>query len=262
LRVELTWEWIVGQGSDTVDLDLHLHKPNDTSPWGGSSGNANDCAYDNCTAFAFNPLFPSFNAPNWFGNGAPPTPVNWYLSPIPEENTCYYGPKGNGAQWQSIGMGCHNPRLDIDNVFCDPAITDPQNGDFCNPENINIDYPPDNQWTRIGVNYYSSHSQSYNVYPVVKVFCDGALAAELGPAGSFGSNPVTFTPNMGASFGAANAFWLVADVAFLPADECRQTSPCVVQPLYFDPNQNTPYIQTVGTVTGSFGPAYPPPPMP
>jgi len=261
LRVELVWEWDDNLGDDTVDLDLHLHKPNDTNPWGGSQGNIHDCAYDNCTAFAFDPFFPSPFAPQWFSNtNTPPDPVNWFLSPVLEDNTCYFGPKGNGALWQGIGLGCHNPRLDIDNITCNPLITDPQNFDFCNPENINIDYPPTNEWTRIGVNYYSSHSQLYDVHPVVKVFCDGALAAELGPNGY--NQPVAFTPSMGENFGDANAFWLVADVVFLPKDECEETASCVVQPLFQDVTLNTPLINTVGTVTNSFGPAYPPLPMP
>ena len=51
---------------------------------------------------------------------------------------------------------------------------------FCNPENINIDFP-DTKWTRIGVHYFNQMSpESYDIHPVVKIFCDGDLAAELG----------------------------------------------------------------------------------
>ena len=253
LRVELSWEWIANQGNDTVDVDLHLHKPQDFSPWGGDGGTAEDCAFDNCTASDF--LFPIGPSPNWFTGVAPPAPVNWYLDPVMEKNTCYYGPKGNGADWQNIGMGCHNPRLDIDNISCDPTITDPQNSSFCNPENINIDYPPKDQWTRVGVHYYSAHSQTYNVSPVVKIFCHGKLAAELGPNGYYNPTaPVVFTPA-----DSDTRFWLVADVLFRD-DECSDEL-CVVEPLYLDPTARTPVLTTVNIVQQTYGPPYPPIPQ-
>lgn len=251
LRVELTWEWDTNLGG-TVDLDLHVHKPQDTQPWGGDTGSLVDCAYSNCTASAF--AFPILPTPDWFNGVAPPDPVDWYLDPVFENNTCYFGPKGNGQQWQGMGMGCHNPRLDIDNVSCDPAVTDPQNGSFCNPENINIDYPPKNQWTRIGVHYYSGF-ESYDVHPVVKVFCDGQLAAELGPQGYYDPEaPVTFPPS-----DASDRFWLVADVLF-PDDECN--AGCVVEPLHVDAMAKTPVLSTVGIVQQSYGPPYPAIPNP
>ena len=250
LRVELTWDWVPNQGSDTVDLDLHVHKPNDVAPWGGTTGSAEDCAWTNCTAsdFAF------ASGPTWFGNGTPPTPVNWYLDPVMENNTCYYGPKGNGTQWQNIGMGCHNPRLDIDNITCDPTVTDPQNGQFCNPENINIDFPPKDQWTRVGVHYFSAHSQSYNVAPVLKIFCNGKLAAELGPNNFYDPTaPVVFTPA-----DSSVRFWLAADVLFRD-DECGDL--CVVEPIYLDPVARTPILTTTDIVLQTHGPSYPPIPQ-
>ena len=250
LRVELTWDWVVGQ--QTVDLDLHVHKPQDFAPWGGNSGTAEDCAWDNCTASDY--AFPFGPVPDWFNGVSPPDPVDWYLDPIFENNTCYFGPKGNGAEWQSMGMGCHNPRLDIDNISCDPAVTDPQSFSFCNPENINIDYPPKDQWTRVGVHYYSGFV-NYNVNPVVKIFCDGQLAAELGPAGFYDpAAPVQFLPA-----NSSTRFWLVADVLF-PSDECA--TGCIVEPLYIDPAAKTPILTEVSIVQQSVGPAYPPIPQP
>jgi hypothetical protein len=247
LRVELTWDWVPSQS--TVDLDLHVHKPQDSTPWGGDSGTAEDCAWDNCTASDY--LFMFGTVPDWFNGVSPPDPVDWFLDPILENNTCYFGPKGNGAEWQSIGMGCHNPRLDIDNISCDPTVTDSQSFSFCNPENINIDYPPKDQWTRVGVHYYSGFV-SYNINPVVKIFCDGQLAAELGPGGF--NNPVQFPPA-----DASDRFWLVADVLF-PDDECN--TGCVVEPLYIDPMVQTPVLTTVDIVQQSVGPPYPPIPQP
>jgi hypothetical protein len=152
-------------------------------------------------------------------------------------------------------MGCHNPRLDLDNITCDPTATDPNDYDFCAAENVNIDFPPIGEWIRIGVHYYSSHSLGYDVHPRIKIFCDGALGAELGPGGY--NAPVTFTPSDGASFGG-NKFWLVADVAFTQG-QC-QTQGCTVRPLYADPNQLTPLNTTDTNAESTYGPPYPPPP--
>src|SRR5262249_8421850 len=138
------------------------------------------------------------NSPKWFADppAMPPTPVNWWLdNVVMSNNTCYYAPRGVGLEWQLIGMGCHNPRLDLDNINCDFNINDPNNPMFCAPENINIDFPPDKTWTRIGVHYYSSHMLGYDVHPDVKIFCNGALTGQLGSTGYYnGQMSVTFSP--------------------------------------------------------------------
>jgi hypothetical protein len=256
LRVELEWEHDLGD--DGVDVDLHVHQPNNTAPW-GISGVQEDCTWSNCTVDYFDPMFPSADSPDWFAGAMPPDPVDWYLDPVFEKNTCYFAPRGKGQQWQDLGAGCHNPRLDLDNIYCDPTVLDVESELFCAPENVNIDYPPKNQWTRIGVHYYSSHALSYDVHPRIKVFCDGALAAELGPAGYYDPEaPITFMPSDGSGSGAGNLFWLVADVVFLDS-ECG-TKSCVVQPLYSNPAAKTPLFITdnIAESNGGFGPDYPP----
>src|SRR6185503_12644400 len=59
--------------------------------------------------------------------------------------------------------GCDNPRLDVDNIDCDPKIADPMNdgsgvigGYFCSPENINLDNPKDGDKFAVGVQFYSN----------------------------------------------------------------------------------------------------------
>jgi len=247
LRVELEWEFEFRPlgGTGPVDLDLHLHKPGDTTPWGGAGGNDVVCAWDNCTAFNYDPA--SATGPEWFGASS------WHLDPVFEKNTCYFGPKGNGSQWQAIGMGCHTPRLDIDNVQCDPTRLDPLHDEFCNAENVNLDFVPPDQWTRIGVHYYGNHDQTYDVHPRVKVYCDGVLAADLGPAG-FGmpTAPVTFPADFHDT-----GYWLVADV-MLPSAEAACTMPrCVVQPIYQDSAARSPWLTTTVTVSSEFQPPYP-----
>lgn len=252
LRVELSWEF-----EADVDVDLHLHQPNNTQPWSTSGSNA-DCGYGNCKASSFGSL------PNWFNGVAPPDPVAWWDEGSFDANSCYHAPRGEGAEWASMGMGCHNPRLDIDNISCTLGETDPDSFDFCAPENINVDWPPKDEWFRIGVHYYGSHSSSMNIHPRIKIFCEGQLAAELGaridpmtgqliPAGY--DDTITWTPADGGSF-FSNAYWLAADVKFID-DQCS-ASTCVVQPLYMNDALKTPYLTTESVTSSSFGPPYPP----
>lgn len=255
LRIELSWEHTT---ADTgVDLDLHVHQPSNTQPW-AIFGEAQDCTWSNCTVSDFAPP-QFFSSPDWFSDvGMPPTPLNWYLDPVPEKNTCYYSPRGVGQQWQALGLGCHNPRLDLDNITCDANVLDSESGQFCAPENVNIDFPPQNEWIRVGVHYFSNHGYGYSVHPNIKIFCDGALAADLGPTGYYSpETPVTFTSADGGQFaGGGNRFWLVADVAY-KTDECSNTA-CTVQPIYSDAAAKTPLLTTDVAAESGFQPPYPP----
>jgi hypothetical protein len=257
LRIELSWEHTPADSG--VDLDLHVHQPSNTQPW-SIFGEAQDCTWSNCTLDDFAPP-QLFSSPDWFSDvGMPPTPLNWYEDPVAAKNTCYYSPRGVGQQWQALGMGCHNPRLDLDNITCDVSVLDSDSYDFCAPENVNIDYPPQNEWTRIGVHYFSNHGAGYDVHPNIKIYCDGALAADLGPTGYYSpETPVAFSSADGGQFaGGGNRFWLVADVAF-KTDVC-DTSSCIVQPIYANPATKTPLLTTDVAAETSFDPPYPPPP--
>ncbi len=257
LRVELSWEHTTADSG--VDLDLHVHQPNNTLPWGISPAKPQDCTWSNCVFTDFEPP-QSADSPHWFpDSNVAPQPVNWHLDPVLQNNTCYNDPRGVGADWAALGMGCHNPRLDVDNITCDFSVTDPNNYSFCTPENINVDFPPKKQWIRIGVHYYSNHSKNYDVHPEIKIFCDGALAADLGPLGFYSPEaPVTFEPSDGAGTGQNNRFWVVADVAF--GDDMCAKQKCVVKPVYSDPANKTPFFTIDNAATASFQPSYPPPP--
>ncbi|MFO0756129.1 MAG: hypothetical protein U0359_06540 [Byssovorax sp.] len=253
LRVELQWEHTPDDSG--VDLDLHVHQPNNSQPWGISPGKPQDCTWSNCVIDDFSPP-QNFESPKWFADppAQPPDPVNWYLDPTMEKNTCYYAPRGVGDEWQTVGLGCHNPRLDLDNITCDSSVSDPNDSQFCAPENINVDFPPNDQWIRIGVHYYSSHGLNYDVHPTVKIFCNGALAGELGSAGYYmPETPVTFAPFDGS--GLSNRFWVVADVAF-KHDQCTDT--CIVKPVYSSPGDKTPFFTNADSAVNTFAPAYPP----
>jgi hypothetical protein len=257
LRVELSWEHDLG--ADGVDLDLHLHRPDNFLPW-SIDGADQDCGYGNCTISAF--AFGFADTPDWFGAGQPPNPIAWWKDPVFEKNNCYFAPRGVGLEWQQNGKGCHNPRLDLDNITCDPFIMDPDDFQFCAPENINVDFPPKGQWFRIGVQYYDNADLTYDVHPNIKIFCDGALTAELGSKGFYDPEvPITFTSADGANFPTGNRFWAVADVAFRDKveGECAAKG-CVVVPLYTDAATRTPLLMYGGDAESSVGPAYPPPP--
>ncbi|HEY1117679.1 MAG TPA: hypothetical protein VGE43_08235 [Acidimicrobiales bacterium] len=242
LRVELTWNFGAG-----TDLDLHMLQPQSPGPIGSDpSGNSNDCGYSNCTLSDFQ----SNAGPEWFPQSAAPgEPVAWFLDPVDELNSCYFAPRGVGQQWRQYARGCHNPRLDLDNISCSTGVTDVNNASFCAPENINIDFPPSDQWVRVGVIGYSGSANQ----PTLKIFCDGALKAVLGPEGFNG--PVTIPEADIFDFPPSQALWYAADVAFVE-DEC--SSECVVSPIFQDPNAKTPVI----TTAGSSGPAFPPLPTP
>jgi hypothetical protein len=255
LRVELTWEHTTADSG--VDLDVHVHEPGTTTAWGFAAAATQDCNWSNCTAGAFAAAAPT---PAWFADppATPPSPVNWWLDSVPENNTCYYAPQENGGIWQSVAKGCHNPRLDLDNVTCDFSVADPNNPAFCNPENVNIDYPPTGQWIRIAVHYYSNHGLGYAVHPEVKIFCDGGLAADLGPHGYHSpEQAVTFAASDGANANG-NRFWTVADVAF-GVDACGKRS-CTVKPIYAEASARTPFFATDTTAALGFLPPYPGPP--
>jgi hypothetical protein len=227
-----------------VDIDLHVHRPNNSNPWGGSSGNADDCGYNNCTVDQWQPF------PEWFTGVAPPEPVAWSPPPAPENTTCYNAPRGKGAQWQALGQGCHNPRLDLDNIECTPSVVDVNDTTFCAPENINIDYPPYGEWIRIGAFYYLNWGNSNpTVHPTVKIYCNGNLAGDFGAG--YPAGPVTFVAG-----DSGTKYWLVADVKFI--DDPCDPSACTVVPLYGDGNGQTPFLSDDTTLSGSVGPPYPP----
>ncbi len=260
LRVELSWNYPAATCEDflgiplcdpSLDLDLHLHQPNTTTAW-APSGASQDCGFANCTASAFLPSQQP-NAPSWF-NGTAPNPTNWYddtTTPNDAGNLCYFAPRGAGDDWAAGNKGCHNPRLDLDNTGCDPSVTDATNPAFCAPENINVDFPPKDQWFRVGVYFWDPGGYTGDVYPSLKIFCDGKLAGEVGASG-FGTG-MPATPMKLNSPADDDKWWLGADVMFTD-DGCAKQ--CVVQTIYGDPANKTPKIQT-GT---AFGPAYPPSP--
>ncbi|MEP6655151.1 MAG: hypothetical protein ABJA82_17435 [Myxococcales bacterium] len=164
LRVELCWNKM------PVDLDLHLARLQSpktcTHGWFqtcSDGADRDDCYYDSDCQRGFMPN---------------PSPWGYARSPAA---SC----QGWGSS-RIVGT-CDNPRLDQDNIDCDPAIADPMNmgdmlGGFCTAENINIDNPKDGDKFVVGVQYYDAivATSPPRPQPHVNIYCNGERRLAFG----------------------------------------------------------------------------------
>jgi hypothetical protein len=175
VRAELCWDSV---GTD--DVDLHFARLQDvtctSNGWDGTCSNQ-DCYYAN-------------ESPNWGYASSP-------------DSAC--------RGWSSRRTGaCTNPRLDADNVSCSRTISDPAAGNFCGPENINIDNPKDGDRFVVGVNYFTGRGTPPRSHPHVNIYCNGKRVL------SAGYNPVTGQVNfpvlLKSGGDSSGDFWTVATV--------------------------------------------------
>lgn len=202
LRVELNWDTMLDTAGGT-DVDLHLHRWTRNGVDTNFFESEDDCYYGNCT--------PRDSVYAWPGHQSS------------NLENCENAPHGGGEVWRTRGS-CGNPRLDVDTNggnSCDASQTNPNESDFCAPENINIDEPVIGMPYRIMANYFSDRGYSGMTNATVNIYCGGALR------GSFGRDPLVFLRN-GESFGEANDNWYVADVVFFEG-ECGLD--CIVYPI-------------------------------
>ena len=266
LRIELGWDnagkEVPGGGSTLKgpDLDLHVHRPGTTTPWGNANGNTDDCFYETCRAENYEKSGSAKPGPAWFSDDpAAAGAHNWTKKPAYKDNLCYFAPKGNGGVWGALDKGCHSPRLDLDNFGCDASEKNTGEAEFCAPENVNFDEVPTGTWIRVGVEYHGTCAPTLPTHPVIRIYCAGGQVAELGShlaggaveAAGFAA-PVTFSK---ADCGAT--FWLAADV-FVTQNEC--SIECVVQPIYAAGGEKKPYFLPISEAQKKFGPPYPPTP--
>jgi hypothetical protein len=177
IRVELCWSPM------PQDVDLHfarLQNPKScTHGWFATcseSEDRDDCYFDatsGCTGFTNNP------SPWGYARSAPTACHGW-------------GSKRDPT------AACDNPRLDQDNITCDPKNPDPMDGEgmnfegyFCSPENINLDAPKDGEKFAIGVQFYDNSglpSAQATPKPHVNVYCNGERKL------AFGFDPTAVPP--------------------------------------------------------------------
>ncbi|HYI00431.1 hypothetical protein [Hyalangium sp.] len=175
LRAEMCWDSV---GFDDVDLHFaRLQESQCTSNVWDETCNDQDCFWAN-------------ENPNW----------DYVTSP---DSAC--------RGWSSRRVGaCTNPRLDRDVVRCDRNNSDPNNANFCGPENINIDNPRNGDRFVVGVNYFGSRTNPPLAHPHVNIYCNGERVL------SAGYNPVTGQLNYPALLTAGGDtggdYWTVATV--------------------------------------------------
>jgi hypothetical protein len=174
LRIEMCYP-----ESNTVDLDLYLHRPGSTQDWYPGAESvfeplSGSCNWSNCEA-------------TLRGAGVPRADWGYANSPL---SACENGP--HGPEWQNDGF-CANPRLDIDNNLAKASGT---------PENINVDEPREGETFRIMVQNFTCDSAR----PLVNVYCSGHRIA------TFGLHPDEVPNFRGRPPPAIGAMWRVADV--------------------------------------------------
>jgi hypothetical protein len=143
LRVELSWN-----GPDDDDVDLHLHR-NENTGWFDDD----DCYWSDC------------------GETTGSYSIDWgYADTVLAD--CPDPPAGSGWDYAARGS-CPNPRLDIDDV------------DGFGPENINLDNPAPFDEFRVLVHYYDGGIDGFGgatADATVRVYCGGVLKGQFGAA--------------------------------------------------------------------------------
>lgn len=194
VRFELCWDHTGTGRQGGADLDLHVHRSGTTKPW--FDGN-DDCFYNNCAAASFSPLCRFGGCLDW----------GYADSPLAQ---C----QGAGG-WSS---GCHNPRLDIDNIST-----------VGKPENTNIDVPKNGDSFRAMVHYFGQDSGTSSTpveeHPIVNIYCGGVLKATYGQA------PDTVSGFDNGTGGKKGQMWRVADVK-AQVDSSGRTTDCDITAIH------------------------------
>ena len=205
VRVELCWSPM------PQDVDLHfarLQNPKScTHGWFytcSQGEDADDCYYDTatgCTGFATNPS-------------------RWGYARSPAA-ACH----GWGS---SRATECDNPRLDQDNIDCDPSIADPMDTmNFCSPEKINIDNPKPGDKFAVGVHFYDGTTP---VHPHVNIYCNGERKLAFGLDGT--SVPPNNNPILRKSNGDSGGdLWEVATIQ-PTVDATGALKDCLITPVH------------------------------
>ena len=236
IRAELCWDTV---GNTTGnDIDLHFARLQGvtcpTKGWDSTCPQGNtyeDCWYSSSSGCRDN----STNGPGWgYADSAQSACVGWSSRRHAKDNIFY-------------PQGCTNPRLDKDNITCDPTSDDPTSGavsgpDFCGPENINLDNPNDGDAFVVGVNHYGNHGGTSDAKSHVNLYCNGVrvLSAGYNPLAAMSGFPVLKSSGADSSGDLWTAATIKAHVAG------GQLTSCDVFPIpshHADPTRDGPAAQ-------------------
>lgn len=168
LRAELCWTPMPN------DIDLHFARLQGATTCDGPHGwfescrtgpGGDDCYYNQSVGCA------GLLSPNW----------GYANSPL---SACTGWGSRRGVATFPLPPTCTNPRLDLDDITCDPSVLDPNNaglagelGAFCGPENINLDNPRNGDRFVVAAHAYSTTGA---VHPHINLYCNGQRRLSVG----------------------------------------------------------------------------------
>ncbi len=198
------------------DMDLHvarLQNPNSCTGIGHgwfdtceNGGAGDDCYFSNCQGYADDPS-------PWGYTRSDPTACHGWGSR-----------RGAGAE-------CDNPRLDMDNISCDPYQTNPNfssgtTDGFCGAENINLDNPKNGDKFVVGMHAFNI---SQDVYSHINVYCNGERRLSMGYDAA---NGLLFPKAISSgSYSEFGDLWEAAVVEAV-VDANGKMTDCVVTPIH------------------------------
>ncbi len=228
IRAELCWDTVGTDGklsaaagsnpatSGANDIDIHFARLQGTTcsthGWDDTCdmGTFFEPPYEDC----------------WYGDESgcrdfSDSPPGWGYADSLASACIGWGSERSAPDGSNYFQGCTNPRLDRDNISCDPGVVSPvvTDGDatddgsgFCGPENINLDNPNNGDQFVVGVNHFGNHGGSSNAHTHVNIYCNGARVVSAGynplTTGSASTGPLLVTPGSDQS----GDIWEVATV--------------------------------------------------
>jgi hypothetical protein len=256
LRVELCWPE-VGTNRDDNDVDLHVARLQGNPAGDGKHGwfttaglapQSDDCYYSPCSACG-NRTDASYCPSHALTPG-------WYENEVTDEpggvGVCHgWGSRRfDGSVTGTQPRPCTSPRLDRDNLACDPSEDNPNApevdplqqadpaqvpnaaGIFCGPENVNLDsqvLQPQDRFA-VGVQCYDCIEGSNGVatkaaHPRVNIYCNGELSYSFGyDPGQLMTNPDQYPQLWTEGSAYHGSMWNVAQVTWTG----DVTNPCQV----------------------------------
>ena len=223
IRAELCWDTVGGINGGGNDIDLHFARLQGA----GCSDNGwdvtcnEDCYYNPASGCRDSSASP----PGWgYADSAASACTGW------------------GSERVIGSQGCTNPRLDLDNIYCDPTDPDPTHvglGRFCGPENINLDNPKDGDKFAVMVNHYANHGGTSNAHPHVDIYCNGqrVISAGYNPATGQTSFPLL---NTGGQDSSGDYWAAVTITAHVAGGQLTACDVAIVPSHHTDPTRDGP----------------------